>query len=96
MRAVEEVGRGARARVTSPATHVVDWTTSDAGAASRGPTCPTNTPSTSGIVGGQSLSGQARRQSSHDSPDSPQAPPEARELHFKVLLLFPDTKYIYT
>ncbi|KAK0160724.1 hypothetical protein PV328_008100 [Microctonus aethiopoides] len=87
MRAVEEVGRGARARVTSPATHVVDWTTSDAGAASRGPTCPTNTPSTSGTVGGQSLSGQARRQSSHDSPDSPQAPPEARELHFKVMLL---------
>ncbi|XP_063983681.1 ras-related protein Rab-37 isoform X6 [Diachasmimorpha longicaudata] len=80
MRALEESVRpgGTRSqRQSGPTGGAADWPTTDtSGGTSRAHSTPTTGPGP--IV---------RRQSSYDSTGEPQAPPEATELHFKVMLL---------
>ncbi|XP_014299993.2 ras-related protein Rab-37 isoform X1 [Microplitis demolitor] len=85
MSRMEDSNRAARTR--GSATTSSDWSSSDTHSASRGPGTPATAtaagPSTR--VGAQ---GPVRRQTSHEGPNSSQAPPETtRELHFKIMLL---------
>ncbi|XP_034948491.1 ras-related protein Rab-37 isoform X2 [Chelonus insularis] len=83
MNRMEGSNRSVRSRMTSPPAHTSDWTATNSSSASRG---PNNSSTTVGPSTGV-RTGPARRQLSQDDPNSPQAPPEAKELHFKVMLL---------
>ncbi|XP_034948493.1 ras-related protein Rab-37 isoform X3 [Chelonus insularis] len=79
MNRMEGSNRSVRSRMTSPPAHTSDWTATNSSSASRG---PNNSSTTVGPSTGV-RTGPARRQLSQDDPNSPQAPPEAKELHFK-------------